>query len=128
MNQFLKKYAVSLGVNLIILFLCLVDSKGFPDAPMTNFDKFVHLVMFMGISGVVFFDNTSYLRKRINSWRIFWGSFFFSLLFGGAIELMQAYFVPTRSGDWMDFFFDGLGASVGALVCWLINLRLKRSH
>lgn len=126
MTQFFKKFWISLFANLFILILCVVDTKGFPEAPITNFDKLVHLVLFMGISGVVFFDNTRYFRTKIRFSRIFWGSFFFPIFFGGVIELLQAYFVPTRSGDWMDFFFDGIGVLIGLLICLSINCRLKQ--
>jgi VanZ family protein len=103
-----------------------MDTKPLPPAPMTNFDKLVHLIMFLGLSGTVFFDNTSYLRKHINSRRIFLGSFLFPTLLSGAIEIMQEYFTTTRTGDWMDFLFDGIGAFLGIGICYLINRRSKR--
>jgi VanZ family protein len=104
-----------------------MDTEPLPAAPITDFDKLVHLIMFMGLSGAVFFDNTHYLKQRISSQRIFGGSFLFPTLFSGAIEIMQEYFTTTRSGDWMDFLFDGIGAFLGILVCWLINRRLSIS-
>jgi VanZ family protein len=96
-----------------------------PGAPMPDFDKVVHLLMFMGLSGTIFFDNTCYLRKRIICQRLVLGSFLFPVLFSGMIEIIQEKFTTTRSGDWMDFLFDGIGSLIGFLICLLINKRLK---
>jgi VanZ family protein len=94
-----------------------------PQAPMTHFDKLVHTLLFFGLSGVVFFDNTRYLRQSTPLQRIFFGSFLFPVFFGGMIEVLQGY--AHRSGDWMDFLFDAIGVVAGILICWLINTRLK---
>lgn len=52
-------------------------------------------------------------------------------LFGAAIELVQ-YFLPWRSGTWIDLLYNALGLALGALVCTLVErlhqlLRLCRS-
>jgi VanZ family protein len=125
MIRFFTNYWLSILINLIILTLCLIDTSQIEAPPMTNFDKLVHLLMFMGISGVIFFDNTSYLRKRISSQRIILGSFLFPVIFGGIIEILQAYLTTSRSGDWMDFLFDTIGSFFGILICLVINRMLK---
>jgi VanZ family protein len=102
-----------------------MNTQELPAAPMTNFDKLVHLIMFMGLSGIIFFENTRYLRKQIGKQRIIWGSFVFPTLFSGAIEIGQEYLTTCRTGDWMDFLFDAIGAGIGLGICWLINKRLK---
>jgi VanZ family protein len=105
----------------------MIDTSPLPEAPMNDFDKLIHLIMFMGLSGAVFFDNTRYLREKISAQRIFFGSFLFPTLFSGATELLQEYFTTTRTGDWMDFLFDGIGAFCGILICWGINCRLSKA-
>jgi VanZ family protein len=105
-----------------------VDTAPLPEAPMTDFDKLIHLIMFMGLSGAAFFDNTHYLKKKISFRRIFFGSFLFPTLFGGTIEVIQEHFTVSRTGDWMDFLFDGIGAFCGILICWLINFRLSSTN
>jgi VanZ family protein len=97
-----------------------------PAPPVTNFDKIVHLLMFLTLSGGIFFDNTGYLRQRISERRIICGSFLFPLLFSGLIEIMQEYLSLVRSGDWIDFFFDAIGALIGIMICFIINCKLKR--
>jgi VanZ family protein len=102
-----------------------MNTEPLPNAPIDNFDKLVHLIMFMGLSGAVFFDNTRYLKQKISLQRIFCGSFLFPTIFSGLIEIMQEHFTTTRSGDWMDFLSDGIGAFLGILICWQINRRLQ---
>ncbi|GHV23025.1 membrane protein [Clostridia bacterium] len=119
-----KKYGISIALCILILALCFMDTAELPEVPMTDFDKLVHLLMFMGLSGVVFFDNTNYLRQPVSRQRILWSSFLFPVLFSGAIEIMQEYFSLIRTGDWMDFLFDAGGAAIGLIICLLINNRL----
>jgi VanZ family protein len=122
MRSVLQKYAATILLLLLVLGLCLMPTPNMVELPMTDFDKLVHALMFLGVSGVVFFDNTNHLKKQIRTRRIIWGSFVFPLLFGGFIELIQAL-TAFRTGDWRDFLFDGIGAVCGALICWMINKR-----
>jgi VanZ family protein len=91
----------------------------------TGFDKLVHALMFLVVSGVVFFDNTRYFRQTATLRRIFSGSFLFPIFFGGIIEIGQRHATSYRSGDWIDFLFDVMGAVAGFLICLLINRCLK---
>ncbi|GAP72949.1 hypothetical protein SAMD00024442_50_6 [Candidatus Symbiothrix dinenymphae] len=121
--KFLKKYATAIALSVVILVLCLMPVPETPELPMTDFDKLVHVLMFMGASGVVFFDNTNRLRQKTSPQRIVWGSFVFPLLFGGFIEILQS-FSAFRTGDWFDFFFDGVGALCGLLLCFVVNRKI----
>jgi VanZ family protein len=95
------------------------------DLQINNFDKIVHFLMFFALSGVVFFENSSYFRWRVSFRRIFFGSFLYPTLFSGFIELMQEFLSSTRTGDWIDFLFDGMGAFSAILICIYINFKLK---
>jgi len=121
MIYLLKKYVLSIMVVIIIIILCFMNTKPLPAPPIKNFDKAVHLIMFLTLSGVVFFDNTRYLRYRISKLRIFLGSFLFPVLFGGLIEILQSYLTRYRKGDWFDFLGDTAGIALAAGIAWLIN-------
>jgi len=121
MNKFLKKYWLSIVVILIIFVLCLMDTTPLPPQPMSNFDKLVHTVMFLGLSGVVFFDTTGYLRFAVSNLEIFFSAFLFPIAIGGLVEIMQEYVSATRSGDWFDFLFNVVGAILGLGIAFLIN-------
>jgi VanZ family protein len=121
---YFKKYALSIVLSTTILVLCMISPTDLPDAPTTNFDKWVHFLMFLGLSGIVFFENTAYLKRPISLQRLLFGSFLFPILFSGAIELIQEYASLYRVGDWYDFLFDVIGSFCGLLICWVINRRL----
>ena len=126
--MFFRKYWLSLLFCITILALCLVNvAPMMPKVAMSNFDKLAHLLMFLGLSGVVFFDNTDYLKRQIMLRRILLGSVFFPIVFSGSIEIMQEYLVPHRSGDWWDFVYDIIGATLGLTICLMINQKLKKA-
>jgi len=121
MIYLLKKYWLSTLVLLIIFVLCFMKTTSLPAPPVLNFDKVVHTIMFLGLSGVIFFDNTRYLRSPISKVRIFWSTFIFPIALGGLIEILQADLTTYRTGDWFDFLFD----IVGALIGWGIASRIN---
>ena len=127
MITFLKKFWLSILVILIIFILCFMNTSSLPKVPMRNFDKVVHTIMFLGLSGVIFFDSTRYLRSPISKTRIFWSVVIFPIALGGLIEILQADLTTYRSGDWFDFLYDVVGALIGWGIALLINRYLSRS-
>jgi len=121
---FLKRHWISIPLCLLILYLCFMDTQPLPKVRMTNFDKLVHFVMFLTVSGIIYFENTRYFRRKISWWRIMNFSFFFPVVYSGLIEIGQEYLAPTRSGDWMDFLFNVIGTLAGLIICMQINKRL----
>ena len=127
----LKKYWLSILFVTLLLVLCFINTAQLPAPPVINFDKVVHSFLFLGLSGVIFFDNTNYLRVPISKIRIFLSSLFFPIALGGLIEILQTGLTRTRSGDWFDFLFDGIGAFFGWGIALLINhyyLKKKESN
>jgi len=118
---FLKKHWMSIPLCLIILYLCFMDTEPLPKIRISNFDKFVHFVMFLTVSGVVYFENSNYFRRKVSLSKIIISSFFFPVVYGGLIEIGQEYLAPPRSGDWMDFLSNVIGAFAGLIICLLIN-------
>ena len=121
MIMLLKKYWLTILFLSVIFILCFINPSDFPGAPVYNFDKIVHALMFIGLSGVVFFDNKSHLRFRISEIRILLGTFLFPIAIGGLIEILQRYLTKNRSGDWMDFLYDVIGAIIGMEIAFIIN-------
>ena len=121
MIKFLKKYFLSIFVILIIFILCFMDTTPLPAPAISNFDKYVHVIMFLILSGVVFFDNTYYLRFPISKMQIFWSIFLFPAILAGLIEIMQEYLTTTRFGDWLDFLFGVIGTFFGLMIALSYN-------
>jgi VanZ family protein len=121
MINLLKKYWLSIIFIIIIFIACFMNTTPLPPPPVMNFDKVVHSILFLGLAGVLFFDNTGYLRFPISKARIFLSAFVLPVALGGLIEIMQEYLTKTRSGDWFDFLFDGIGGLFGWGIALLIN-------
>ena len=118
------RHWLSIPLCLAIFYLCIMNMQSLPKVHVSNFDKLVHVIMFFTVSGVIYFENTSYFKKKISTWNIINYSFFFPTVYGGLIEIAQEYLSPTRTGDWMDFWFNAIGAFLGLVICLLINKRL----
>lgn len=122
-------YKISIILSVIILILCFIKLGPLPEKiPMTNLDKLAHFLMFLSLSCVVFFENTAYFKRAVSYERIVLGSFLFPLLFSGGVEIMQEYLTTYRSGDWMDFLYDGIGAFFGLAICLKINSKLDSGN
>ncbi|MDR0733159.1 MAG: VanZ family protein [Dysgonamonadaceae bacterium] len=121
----LKKYRLSLVFIAVITALCFINPSEVPSKlRMTNFDKAAHFLMFLGLSGSIFFDTSYHLTQKVRGRLIFGGSFLFPVVFGGVIEIAQEYLTATRSGDWRDLLFDAGGILCGCLVCLQVNRKL----
>ncbi|MBR1426725.1 MAG: VanZ family protein [Paludibacteraceae bacterium] len=78
-------------------------------------DKVVHGLMYMVLAAVFCYD----LGKRPASHgpvRHLW-AWLLPTLYGGALELLQQYCFPPRTGDWLDWAADAAGAIAG---CYLL--------
>jgi hypothetical protein len=123
--SFLRKYALSILFCIVASIGCFMDLSEVPKLAKTDLDKLIHMGFGFILSILIFFENTSYFRKRISYTRIVMGSFLFPILFGGYIEIGQEYLTTYRTGDWMDFLYNGAGAFLGFAACLVINGKLK---
>lgn len=105
-------------VYITIFYLCCVfapsgdDTSGFP----AHFDKFVHFIMYLGltmVSAIYYIHDRKGLidMKQLMVW-----AFALPVIYGGLIEIVQDQFVDKRSGDWLDFLADILGSIFGILI------------
>lgn len=111
---------------LIFVVTCLWSGSSIPRMPEgVPWDKLVHFGMFFTLSAVSYFD---YYRLHDGNpiklrW-LFW-CFLLPVVYGGVVEILQYEFIPSRSGDWMDFWADMLG-SLSATALAFIYLSRKR--
>ena len=100
----LKKFFPTISIVVIILCLSLMRVSPRSDMPEVPFgDKIVHVVMYMGLMLVFYFDvyrqnlpKSSFRRSLLYGLFAFW-------VFGGIVELLQMYCTTYRSGDWWDW-------------------------
>lgn len=108
----LKPLWPALFSTLLILVLCLTPGDQLPEVGIINVDKAVHAGMFGALTWLYakgFFAQTAI--PFLSSHALI-NAFWVATSFGGLVETLQAHLDINRSGDWLDFLFDVLGAAL----------------
>lgn len=120
MQRIFRFYPLTLFVIAVVTTLCLIPIEDPPLKDVPLIDKWTHMALFGGICTVVVLEMTV---NRLTKWR--WAAPVGAALYGGIVELMQAYLTTCRSGEWLDFVADAIGAfvlfPVALLVCRLFK-------
>lgn len=119
MIHYLKQYPFSLLIicTICYLSLCTMPETELDDVPFI--DKWVHICMYGGLSGVLWIE---YVRahRSIKFIKALLPTVIFPLALSGTMELLQAYCTTTRSGDWLDMAANSIGVILGMLVGYYI--------
>lgn len=116
-----KNYFISIFVSLCVVVLSVIPLPEDPplgDVPLI--DKWVHFVMYGGVSCAVWYD---YYRKRKHTGftvQAFVLAVMYPLALGGVLELVQEYLTSTRTGDLIDFYADAVGVGIGFVLGFFI--------
>ena len=132
MQKILKYQAPTLIWGLFIFILCTIKLGGVGNSPMffAGFDKLVHCGLFFVLT---IFLGTGIARANALQ-KLTYIQLFLSLLipflFGGLIELLQAYVFTWRSGEWGDLFADsvGTGMAVFGILITIWALKNEKKH
>lgn len=117
----MKQYLFTIIVTVAIVVLSTIPIPENPplgDVPLM--DKWVHMVMYGGLCFVMWVDHVV-RSKREFSWMVRGIMLLYAIVLGGLMELVQAYLTTCRSGDWIDFEADAIGAALGVLLCLYLN-------
>lgn len=100
---------------IIITILSGYPGNKIPESPFLNFDKLVHLGIYLTLSFTlcfaVFRKESKNNPRKINFFIVLFGIFY-----GGFMEILQHYIFINRSGSWYDFFANAIGATIGVLI------------
>lgn len=115
MGTFLRRYPCSILCIALIWYLCMFKPPRTQLSEVQNFDKVVHISMYLGTCLTIWWE---YLRSHVRrSWpRLVCWAIIAPILMSGIIELAQAYLTTTRSGDWFDFLANSVGVVLAALI------------
>ena len=116
LRLFSRYYALTFLTALVILVLCLIPIEDPPLKDVRFIDKWVHVVLFGSVCGVLL------VEMVLNGFIHRWIAPVAAGLFGGVVELLQAYCTTCRSGEWLDFLAD----AVGAFSLYLLALCMHR--
>lgn len=132
--KYIRRHIFTLLTFLLIAALSLMPAQEFPQTDIQFADKWAHWVMYgfltlvMGIECVL---RDEYLRKKASTSGLheqahkskgtaIWQFLFIAIIasvFGGLMELGQAYLTTSRHGDWLDVYANSFGA-----LCALVLL------
>ena len=112
---------IALSWTLVVAFFCLIPSNGIPSINIPNLDKLAHVFFHFVFTLLWFLFFKKQVKKR-NETKLLIFSCFFSVLFGLTIEIIQAKFTTTRSGDLLDV----LANISGAILAFILVLFAKK--
>ncbi len=108
------KYLPTILVCTLVLILSVINTGVLPKTDVPSADKIVHTIMYLGITMILIFDQTSYLRKKITKLQSYF-AFLFPIGFGSLMEIIQ-HILPWRSGSIYDFIANTLGVIIAILI------------
>ena len=113
-------------VAIWILCFCTPPRTPLDDVPLM--DKWTHLVMYGGTCSVMWAETLRSRRPFPGMRRMLVYVWLCPVLMSGLIEILQAYCTGgRRSGDWLDFLANGIGATLGfAVGCIAFRLMRRR--
>jgi VanZ family protein len=126
--RFVKDYYRSIIVLILIFYLSTVSGEKVSRVPLItipNIDKIVHLLMYLTLSITVTYEIVKN-RQTIPVKKTLIIIVLFAIMFGGAMEIIQEFFIKTRSGDWIDFGFNVIGASLGIPIFLIYKRRVNK--
>ncbi len=113
-------YTLSVIWALIILALCSMPGRFIPSTTwleLLSFDKFVHAGIFFVLVGLLSIS----VKANQHQIKLFYLFVVLSILYGGALEIMQATVFSERSADWYDMIANSVGCIAAALSSEKIN-------
>ena len=134
--KYIRQHIFSLLTLMLIAVLSLMPAQEFPQTDIQFADKWAHWVMYgfltlvMGIDYVLrdeylstkpytsWHQRLAHKNKGTAIWQ-FLVIFIVASVYGGLMELGQAYLTTSRHGDWLDVLANSFGA-LCALVLLII--------
>lgn len=121
MLYYIKKYPFSLAIIITVIYLSFFKPPSIKAPLFEGIDKIVHFCMYGGLSGILWIEFLLNHRKdNLNLKHAVIGAIVCPILFGGLIELGQAYLTQYRGGDWLDFLANTTGVLVASLIAWYV--------
>lgn len=90
-------------------------------------DKWTHIAMYGGTCTMIWIEYMK-CHEKTNAMRLFCMAWLAPVMMSGVIELLQAYCTEgRRSGDWLDFAANGIGATLASVIgILLVTYRARR--
>lgn len=98
-----------------ITYLSLIKIPTLPPLQDVAFaDKWGHMLAYAVWAACIIVDC---LRAHVSRRSIYIITPLFTIAYGGLMELMQHYFFPPRTGEWLDWLADSVGVAAVLVMC-----------
>ena len=126
MITFIRNYAFSLFIIVVILYLSFFTPPQTDVPTFEHMDKLVHLCMYGGLTTILWIQYF-WCHKGVKWSHLIIGGIVCPIVMSGLIEIGQSNLTATRSGEWMDFVANTLGVILAVLVSYfLLRPRIYR--
>jgi len=98
---------------LVILFLSGFPGNKVPEIPLWQFDKLVHSGIYGALTFLLLLGYSKQYSPPTKRYSLVGKIVFFAIFYGGLMEILQHYIFINRSGNWLDFLANTLGAILG---------------
>ncbi|MBL4669736.1 MAG: VanZ family protein [Flavobacteriales bacterium] len=119
----LKLYLPAIIWLVVILILSGYPGNQLPKIAVWQFDKWVHTLMYGVLSFLVLIPYSKQFSVKGNRFKIGLFIILFGIFYGGFMEILQNNIFINRSGNWIDFIANSLGAIIG-VVTYPIMIKL----
>ena len=110
-------YVPAAVVAVAIALLSLWEHPTLPPLVLRWSDKTWHTLMYVVQAGALLLPVAALGgAKQKGLWKRYAGAWVLTVGYGGLMEVLQATCTRTRTGDWIDFVADIIGASVGLVL------------
>lgn len=113
---------------IIIVYLSFAPPSDFREMPKVNipfFDKIVHVALYVFLTIVLIFDFRSHNKFSKNSSMYIVQCILFPIILGGCIEIAQGKWFYPRTAEWVDWFADILGVSIGLVITHFYRRKIQ---
>ena len=114
--RFFRLYGPSIAVAMTILYISVMPNPPKVDTGISFADKLVHCAMYAALTAVLCYN----LYKdyfEFHSLPMLIIAVACPIIFGGLVELTQAYLTTSRSGEWLDFAANSIGVLLSYGIC-----------
>lgn len=119
-------FTPAIGWGILVLYLSLTPGDKLPDALVALNDKFLHGFIYFFSAFLIYLAFIQYRFQNVLTRKQMVIILVICVVFGGLIELAQAYLVPRRKGDWYDFAANTCGAILSIVLMRLTHRFMKK--
>lgn len=123
--RLIRGYWKTAVVGIGILYASLTRGSEISLPDIAGADKWVHIAMYTVLAGMLAWDSW---QQQMSGWRWWLIAAAIPMVYGGVIELVQEAWFAPRSGEWLDWLADCIGAVVGTVCIVIISTLYKTKN